>query len=77
MVKITAEMLPLGFDDGKYIISKIEIANDGTGSRTVGNYTYKLFDKLGRVIKTGSVKGFHRRRDNVWKLLKLILDQLN
>lgn len=85
MIKITVkiELLPYGFEEnkstlGSAVIEELEakIYNDGTGTRTRGNYVFKFFDKLGRLRTTGEIKDFPRKELNAWSLLYLCLDKM-
>lgn len=76
MIRIHADIVPYGLEELKTNISKIEIFNDLTGTKTVGNYGYKIFGRNGRIYKRGKVKG-HKRANSVWKLLKLVLEDLD
>lgn len=68
MIKITVELWPYGIEAKKEVIGEMKIANDGTGTRSIGNYTFKVWSK-GKLWKIGAIKGFHRLRFNVWYLI--------
>jgi hypothetical protein len=78
MIRITIELLPLGFEDAKKIIAIGEIENDGTGNKSRGNYKYRLWGEADlaqrktRPWKSGEVNGFNRRWSS-WRLLYLCL----
>ena len=38
MIRVTIEMLPMGYELNKYTLGLIEISNDGTGDAQRGNY---------------------------------------
>ena len=65
MLRVTIELVPLGREEGKRTIGVVEIANDGSGDRTTGNYDVRLFKHLvgkgGQVWKRGRVEGFPRQ----------------
>lgn len=52
-------------------LGSIGIANDGTGTDTVGNYRVEFFDKSipPRKIKTVAVNGHRRKDESVFRLL--------
>jgi len=74
MIKIIVELWPLGFEQNKKILGEMEIANDTTGTRTQGNYSFRI-SKQGNegIWKRGSLIGFPRKQKNVWHLLFLCL----
>lgn len=80
MIRVTIEMVPKGDDKRSYILAQGAIVNDGKGTLTVGSYEYGITTQIsraqtdGRIWKTGRVTGFKRKRDNVWRLLALVLD---
>lgn len=77
MIKIKIELLPFGFSPAKEIW-EMEIWNDITGTKSLGNYQFKIFEKNSdkKIWKGGSVKNFQRLRWSVWYLLYLCLDQI-
>lgn len=68
MIKITVELWPYGIEANKEVIGEMTIANDGTGTRYKGNYTFKVWSK-GKLWKEGVITGFQRLRFNVWYLI--------
>jgi len=77
MIDIKINMIPFGQLEYGRLIGAVHISNDATGTRTKGNYRYKLVHK-GRVYREGTIKGFPRQRKNVMWLLKMVLaDALN
>lgn len=79
MIRITMELLPFGFEQGKRTLGVIEVANDGTGTAAIGNYTYRLSHagryynpKTKKPYKKGWVAG-HRRAASPYKLLYKVL----
>lgn len=79
MIRITIELVPHGVEYLSRTIGVATIANDGTGTKDVGNYVYKLFteEESPKLWKTGEIKGFERLRYTVWKLLFLILQDIS
>ena len=74
MIRITVELVPFGIEERKRIIGTAKIYNDGTGSKTVGNYQTEF--NLKKKWRTGTVKGFKRQQDNVWKLIREALNNI-
>jgi hypothetical protein len=68
MIKITVELLPLGFENGKETLGIAEIWNTGEGTKTKGNYKFRIFDKGGSIWKSGDIVGFPRKKLLVWDL---------
>ena len=73
MIVIRIELWPQGDSTKIKKIANAVIINDATGTFSKGNYAYCLYGKL-KKLKDGRVLGFNRRRDHVWKLLKLVLE---
>lgn len=64
-------------------IARLVIANDGTGSKTVGNYRGHAYrgraaSQLDRrvVTRTGSVRDYPRLRLHVWNLVARMLSSM-
>lgn len=55
-------------------IAKAEIANEGTGSKTVGNYTARFMGRRGTVNRIGHVTGHRRLALSVWSLIRKALE---
>lgn len=56
-------------------LGRLEIVNDGTGTREVGNYNYMLLGKDARGQRMswiGSVLGWSRR-NSAWQLVQRVL----
>lgn len=68
MIRITVEIVPMGFEEEKYPIAVAEIVNDGSGSSTLGNYAAEFGFKEGR-WSHAHVWGFPRQALNVWHLI--------
>jgi len=65
------ELWPFGDYYKTKTLSVATITNDGTGSKTEGNYKVKLSNG-----KNSEIKGFNREQDDAWKLLYLALESL-
>lgn len=72
MIKISIEMWPCGDESRKEEIAKGMIANDGTGTKKVGNYVYSIHSTK-RHVK-GRLQG-HSRDLDVLELLRMVLNQ--
>jgi len=76
MIRITVEILPRGCESEARHVGTIKISNDGSGTPELGNYIYRI-SKLGDTntfVKRGEIKGFPRKRKNLWKLIQLVLN---
>ena len=80
MIRVTIEMVPKGSEEDSYTLAQGVIINDGTGTLASGSYDYGITGQVKRpghdpgIWKQGKVGGFARKRDNVWRLLKAVLD---
>lgn len=74
MLRVTIELVPFGLESRKSTIGVVEIANDGSGDTTTGNYEVTLskeppIAKKRGVWKKGEVKGFPRLKLGPYDLL--------
>jgi hypothetical protein len=70
LIRVTIELIPLGFENRKKTIGELTIVNDGTGSQTSGNYQVTLMKSSSkRIWKLGTVKNFPRKRLGPYDLL--------
>ncbi len=80
MIRVTVELVPRGDESQARVLAQGVIVNDGTGTLSTGAYTYGITAQTnveGRdpgIWKQGRIVGFKRKRDNVWRLLKRVLD---
>jgi hypothetical protein len=51
------------------MLGRVEIVNDGTGSRTVGNYDVRVYDRSGRLTKTTRVENWRRLDKSALRLI--------
>ena len=74
MLRLTLEFVPFGQESCRKTISVMTIANDGTGTHTIGNYKYKIIDKESVYpdIK-GKIEKFPRVAKKAWDLVLEIL----
>ncbi len=74
MIVIRMELWPRGDEEKKTLLGEARIANDGSGGRKVGNYSYSLSQRGGkRNWKRGKLKGFPRLQLLSWDLLFRVL----
>ena len=75
MLRITIELWPFGFETNKKTLSIMNIWNDGTGTKTSGNYKYKILKTRSKTQswRSGFVNNFRRKQMNAWDLLFLVL----
>lgn len=78
MIRVTIELLPYGFETNKKTIGVVEIANDGQGTLTKGNYTYSLskeppIAKTKGIWKSGNITDFPRQKLGPYDLLYRVL----
>jgi hypothetical protein len=73
--KITVELVPHGREEASEILKTLEIFNDGTGTKTNGNYGYRYLD-INRVPRdTGEIKNHPRLDVSVWNLVWKVLNE--
>lgn len=76
VIRVTVEMVPGGDDDRAYVLAQGVIVNDCSGTTEVGNYEYGFTGQARRaghdpgIKRQGRVRGFDRKRKDVWQLLK-------
>lgn len=71
MLRVTVELLPLGDENTKRHLGTIEIANDGTGTKSRGNYMVRtaIRGQPKQTWRRGVVEGFPRLELGVYDLL--------
>jgi hypothetical protein len=72
MIRVTVELLPHGNEIAKRTLAVMEIANDGTGTQTTGNYNATLVAEYTRG-RHGRVEGFNRKQQSVCSLVGAFL----
>ena len=75
MIRVTIELLPAGNESRKRHLGTVDIANDGTGTRGLGNYNVRL-SRRGNpdsTWKTERINGFRRLKFGAYELLLLAL----
>ena len=73
MLQVLINVHPQGDKTQMRLTAGVKIINDGTGTKTKGNYRYMLISK-GKKIKQGRITGFPRRSQNALRLLHRVLD---
>ena len=69
MIRATVDFVKWGFGEPEEM-SVLEIGNDGTGTKALGNYNYKITKKGSEALwKSGRVEGFPRKRLGHWDLI--------
>lgn len=73
MIRVTIELLPFGGETGRKTLATIDIANDGTGTGSRGNYKARLNPKHEWTEKV--VEDWPRQSYPVQKLLYKVLER--
>lgn len=73
MLRVKAEIDMFGQGVMHVDAGTLEIVNDGTGTREVGNYRWELLSPKGEVMDKGTIHG-HVRANGAWPLIRDILD---
>lgn len=70
MIRVTVELVPFGVEKAKRTIATMEIVNDGTGDRELGNYVATIRE-TGRdpQVRHGRLRKFPRQVEPVWSLI--------
>lgn len=77
MIKISVNLQKWGFESLTSSLGIMKITNDGTGTKSKGNYKFSIYDKSNsRIIHSGVIKNFLRLKNNVWQLIYLCLKEL-
>lgn len=69
MLRVTIELVRFGNEADKHKLGVVEIANDASGNREIGNYNYRLYGEDGKIFKSGRVEDFPRLCLNAFDLL--------
>ena len=76
MIVVKVELWPYGYSEYKRELGRMSIANDGTGTRTVGQYDSRLYGNGGRSMGQTRVTSWPRLQKHVWDLVLVCLRQL-
>lgn len=52
------------------MLGRVKLGNDGTGTKTRGNYTAVFFSRAKRRFKTKRILFYPRKAKSIWALLK-------
>ena len=74
MIRITIELFPHGLAKNKKILGYVDIINDGTGTKTIGNYSVTAISGNGKVFRKRRIEGYCRKAESIWKLMKMVFD---
>ena len=77
MIRTTVTLDRLGMGVSCTDLCTIEIANDGKGTPTRGNYVVRVLGKDGRLMRSGTVKNWPRQSKHVVDLLAAALQACN
>lgn len=78
MIRVTVELLPYGLEQNKQHLGTVVIANDGSGTKSRGNYKFRL-SRRGQPESAwlvGTVENFPRLRLTAYDLLYLALKKV-
>jgi len=75
MIKITIEMWPRGYEQNKKKIAEMTIVNDGSGTKTKGNYYFNMWLKRFAPWKSGKIENFSRGSKNIYYLIQQCLNE--
>jgi hypothetical protein len=69
MIVVNVELKSAIHPSRDTMLGRVEIANDGTGSRTVGNYDVRVYDRRGRLTKKTRVENWRRLDKSALRLI--------
>jgi len=76
MIRITAEIIPVGKEEEKKFLGVCEIWNVKTGTSDSGNYRFRISKEDPNVNLTiGEIKGFQRLTKSTWHLAYEVLKE--
>jgi len=86
MIRVKVELIPFGNKKYTKEIARLDIINNKTGNEDIGNYDFKLYEfmeifdtkknkpiNVMTINKEGKFCG-HKRKENIWQLIKNILN---
>lgn len=78
MIVVEANLLSAISSSRDANLCRVEIANDGTGSASRGNYVVRLYARNdGRLIRTARVDNWPRNAKPAWRLIQAALAALD
>lgn len=71
MIEVTAKLNRFGItpEESHSQLCRVEIANEGTGSATRGNYKVILFSKSNAKIRECKIENWPRKARPAWRLI--------
>lgn len=74
MIRVIVELVSAVDRSRSKVLGTMEICNDGTGGRELGNYRGKLdAEYTGKDGRHGHIANFNRQRQSVWSLVGVFL----
>lgn len=79
MIVVHAQLLSAISASRDDTLCRVEIANDGTGTASRGNYEVRLFSRgeCGRLVRTARVENYPRNAKPAWRLLAAAMAALD
>lgn len=68
MIVVKVELWPYGEESAAVELERMTIANDGTGTREIGNYNVQA-NRRGKNVRKGRVCGEPRFKHSIWRLV--------
>jgi plasmid stabilization system protein ParE len=74
VIYIRVELHPFGYREHERfrVLCEAEIENIG-GTKSRGNYRYRLFGQSRRLMRTGEVYGYRRIAQHTWYLVLMVI----
>ena len=71
MIRVDVQLESAVSEDRNERLCQVVIANDGTGTGSLGNYDVRLYARgeNGRLIRQARVEGYPRRVHPAWRLI--------
>lgn len=77
MIVVEANLLSAIHSSRDANLCRVEIANDGTGTISRGNYAVRLYARSnGRLIRTTRVENWPRNAKPAWRLIQAAMEAL-
>ncbi len=76
MIRVTVELYPGGssLKKKKLVVAQINNTLDSDKSPLLANYDVRLWNKRGKIYRTGRILAWPRLRNHVWLLVQAALD---
>jgi len=75
MIRVQIQLDCYGLGSSVVSIGSMDIWNDGSGTKELGNYGYSMRDD-GELVHHGEIKG-HKREENIFQLMKKVFADIN